>query len=153
MNAHKSCVSASQLATMARASSTVPASSKLSIPCGAAAVFNGSESTISATSTTVVVHVLAPQDEAVPAPPVRVGFVVGKAVGNSVTRSRVQRRLRHLMRDRLDRLPPGTAVVVRALPVSARSGGRTLGADLDHCLSRLGADSASASSLVSPGAR
>src|SRR5690606_6761123 len=34
------------------------------------------------------------------APPL-VGFVVSKAVGSAVTRNRVKRRLRHLMRDRL----------------------------------------------------
>ncbi|MCA1695384.1 MAG: ribonuclease P protein component, partial [Actinobacteria bacterium] len=46
----------------------------------------------------------------------KVGFVVGRTVGGSVVRHRVQRRLRHLMRSRLARLPAGSLVVVRALP-------------------------------------
>ncbi|MDP9435946.1 MAG: ribonuclease P protein component, partial [Actinomycetota bacterium] len=40
--------------------------------------------------------------------PVRAGLVVSKAVGGSVVRHRVARRLRHLLRERLDRVPPGT---------------------------------------------
>ena len=35
----------------------------------------------------------------------RAGFVVGKAVGNSVVRHRVTRRLRAVVLDQLDRLP------------------------------------------------
>ncbi|CAN5406357.1 hypothetical protein BH11ACT8_BH11ACT8_14680 [soil metagenome] len=66
----------------------------------------------------------------------RVGFVVSKAVGNSVVRNRVKRRLRHLMRSRLAELPDGAAVVVRALPASAAASSVALGADLDRCLSR-----------------
>src|SRR5689334_15538297 len=42
-----------------------------------------------------------------------VGFIVSKAVGNAVVRNRVQRRLRHLARDRIDRLPRGSLLVVR----------------------------------------
>ncbi len=68
----------------------------------------------------------------------RVGFVVSKAVGNSVVRHRVSRRLRHLVRDRLDRLPPGSALVVRALPASADATSAQLGGDLDSALRKLG---------------
>ncbi|MGO1053816.1 ribonuclease P protein component [Crossiella sp. CA198] len=68
----------------------------------------------------------------------RVGFVVSKAVGNSVVRHRVSRRLRHLMRDRLDRFPPGTALVVRALPDSAEATSAQLGGDLDSAFRKLG---------------
>jgi ribonuclease P protein component len=67
----------------------------------------------------------------------RVGFVVSKAVGNSVVRHRVSRRLRHLMADRLGTLPPGCTLVVRALPASAEASSGELGADLDGALSRL----------------
>lgn len=48
-----------------------------------------------------------------------VGFVVSKAVGTAVTRNRVKRRLRHLVRDRIGTLPSGTRLVVRALPTAA----------------------------------
>lgn len=67
----------------------------------------------------------------------RVGFVVSKAVGNSVVRHRVQRRLRHLMADRIGTLPPGCALVVRALPAAAGASSSELGVDLDGALRRL----------------
>src|SRR6185369_5030185 len=63
---------------------------------------------------TLVVHYLAPDPAAGQAPTARVGFVVGRTVGNSVTRHRTVRRLRHLVRDRLGRLPAGSILVVRA---------------------------------------
>ena len=72
----------------------------------------------------------------------RVGFVVSRAVGNSVIRHRVQRRLRHLCRARLADLPAGSALVVRALAPAAEATYQELGADLDRCLERaLGVDS------------
>ena len=69
--------------------------------------------------------------------PVRVGFVVSRAVGNSVLRHRVQRRLRHLCRDRLSQFPPGSELVVRALAAAGRATYQELGADLDRCLGRV----------------
>ena len=68
----------------------------------------------------------------------RAGFVVGKAVGNSVVRHRVTRRLRALVREELHRLPDGADLVVRARP---EAGGaefsqlrRDLAAGLDRVL-------------------
>jgi ribonuclease P protein component len=87
-------------------------------------------------SRTVVVH-LASADETAGGEP-RVGFVVSRAVGNAVTRNRVTRRLRHLLRARLDRLPRSTVVVVRALPAAAEASSATLARDLDGALVRLG---------------
>jgi ribonuclease P protein component len=74
--------------------------------------------------------------------PTRVGFVVSKAVGNSVIRHRVSRRLRHLMRDRLGTLPTGCTLVVRALPAAAAASSADLGVDLDAALRRLSRDAA-----------
>jgi len=68
---------------------------------------------------------------------VRAGFVVSKAVGNAVVRHRVARQLRHLVRDRLRQLPPGSAVVVRALPAAAGQSSETLARDLDSALRRI----------------
>jgi len=68
----------------------------------------------------------------------RAGFVVSKAVGNSVVRHRVTRRLRHLVSARLGTLPAGSALVVRALPPSATASSAELEADLDAALRRLG---------------
>jgi ribonuclease P protein component len=83
-------------------------------------------------SRTLVVH-LAALDE----PALRVGFVVSKAVGNSVVRNRVKRRLRHLVRDRLGGLPGAGALVVRALPAAGTASSTELAADLDRCLRRV----------------
>lgn len=49
----------------------------------------------------------------------RVGFIVSKAVGNSVVRSRTARVLRHLVAQDLASIPPDVDVVVRAFPAIA----------------------------------
>ncbi len=87
-----------------------------------------------ASSRSLVVHVSARAGDESPA---RVGFVVSKAVGNSVVRNRVKRRLRHLARLRLDALPVGGTVVVRALPAAAELSSAGLAADLDRCWERV----------------
>lgn len=73
------------------------------------------------------------RDEAENEPP-KVGFIVNRAVGGSVVRKRVQRRLRHLMRDRIAVLPAGSLLVVRAKPVSASLGHDALATQLDGAL-------------------
>jgi len=83
-------------------------------------------------SGTLVVHLVRQDSVVVP----RIGFVVGRAVGGSVIRHRVQRRLRHLCRERLEVLPTGAELVVRALPAAAGATYQELGADLDRCLER-----------------
>ncbi len=67
----------------------------------------------------------------------RVGFVVPKSVGGSVVRHRTQRRLRHLMSDRLSSLPGGVDLVVRAQPSAAEADSGTLGGELDRLLRRV----------------
>lgn len=81
-------------------------------------------------SRTLVVHRL---DSPIAAQPPLVGFVVPRSVGNAVVRNRVQRRLRHLMRDRIEKMPPGCRLVVRAQPAAADA--VDLGAELDRVLS------------------
>jgi ribonuclease P protein component len=68
--------------------------------------------------------------------PARIGFVVGRSVGNAVVRHRIQRRLRHLCRDRLPVFPVGSEVVVRALPRAAGASYAELATELDRCLQR-----------------
>ena len=80
---------------------------------------------------TLVVHLSRARTEA----PTRVGFVVSKAVGNAVVRNRVKRQLRHIARDRIEALPAGVSVVVRANPAAA--GSTTLAADFDSALATL----------------
>ena len=65
------------------------------------------------------------------------GFVVSRAVGSAVTRNRVKRRLRHLMRERVAGLDRGSLLVVRALPAAAEATYAELGAELDRCLARV----------------
>ena len=60
-----------------------------------------------------VVYVRRRDDDAV-----RFGFIVAKAVGNAVARNTVRRRLKHVCHDLLPGVPPGTDVVIRALPGS-----------------------------------
>jgi ribonuclease P protein component len=76
----------------------------------------------------------APTGAGAEIPPARAGFVVSKAVGNAVTRNRLRRRLRHLVRERLDQLPPGSTLIVRALPGAAALPYARLEADLDAAL-------------------
>ena len=104
----------------------------------------------------VVVHLARasagfPAGDTVPSPVLghpKVGFVVGRTVGGSVVRHRVQRRLRHLLRERLATLPAGALVVVRALPAAAGASSAALGDDLDGALRRLfGSRTVSAPSL------
>jgi ribonuclease P protein component len=95
----------------------------------------------------LVVHLLSsdPREDATPnnqaqtgadnvTPPTRAGFVVSRAVGGAVVRNAVRRRLRHLVRVRLGDLPPGSLLVVRALPGAADRSFARLGADLDAAL-------------------
>ena len=83
---------------------------------------------------TLVVHLAASSRGGDP----QVGLVVGRSVGNAVGRNRVKRRLRHLARERLGRLPAEALVVVRALPMAADATYDSLGRDLDAALTRLG---------------
>ncbi|WP_441251229.1 ribonuclease P protein component [Kitasatospora sp. McL0602] len=70
-------------------------------------------------------------------PSARAGFVVSKAVGPAVVRNLVKRRLRHLVRDHLARLPAGSLIVVRALPPAGTATYPELEHDLEAALRRL----------------
>lgn len=83
----------------------------------------------------VTVHLLADPDRSAAGRSARVGLVVGKVVGNAVTRHRVARQLRHLVADRIGALPTGSLLVVRAGSAAARA---DLAGDLDTALRRLG---------------
>ena len=84
-------------------------------------------------SPTLVVHRWSDDDSESPA---RVGLVVSRAVGTSVTRHTVSRRLRHLLRDRVPTFRPGELVVVRATPQASRASSSRLADDLETCLHR-----------------
>ena len=88
-----------------------------------------------AATSRLVVHLLTPSfrpptPAGSPSAPARAGFVVSRQVGNSVVRHRVTRQLRPLVRSRLATLPPGTEMVVRALPAAAGASSAALEGDL-----------------------
>lgn len=70
--------------------------------------------------------------------PARAGLVVSKAVGGSVVRHTVARRLRHQLQLLIGTLPEGALLVVRATPAAATATSAVLGADLAAGLRRLG---------------
>jgi ribonuclease P protein component len=91
---------------------------------------------------TMVLHYLSERPEQsgggnVSPPGARAGFVVGKAVGNSVVRHRVTRRLRAVVREELHRLPPTADLVVRARPEAGTATSELLHRDLTSGLDRL----------------
>ncbi|MGI8666764.1 MAG: ribonuclease P protein component [Jatrophihabitans sp.] len=67
----------------------------------------------------------------------RAGLIVSRTVGGSVVRNQVSRRLRAQVAGRLDRIPSGSRMVVRALPASAGASSGALGGDLDVAFRRL----------------
>ena len=63
-------------------------------------------------STTNFVGYLYPTGQKEPA---RAGLIISKTVGGSVTRHRIARQIRHVLRETYSQLPEGSLFVVRAL--------------------------------------
>lgn len=69
--------------------------------------------------------------------PALVGVVVPKKqVLRANRRNRIKRKVRHLMRERIDRLEPGARVVIRGLAGADGASSDQLGTDLDRLLAR-----------------
>jgi ribonuclease P protein component len=83
----------------------------------------------------LVLYALRSDDTGEPGP--RIGLIVSKAVGNSVHRHRVSRRLRHAARSILDDLDPAERVVIRALPRSRDAVSPRLEQELRTALQRI----------------
>ena len=81
-------------------------------------------------TSSLVVHLARDAD----AEGAHVGFVVAKNVGNAVVRNRVKRRLRAVVSHRIDQLPPGGRLVVRALPGASALDSAALDRDLGRAL-------------------
>ncbi|MDQ1734641.1 MAG: ribonuclease protein component [Pseudonocardiales bacterium] len=95
-----------------------------------------------ARSGALVVYLLGPEMPVAASPgdpdrPSSIGLIVGKSVGGSVVRHRVSRRLRAQLSDRLQLIPSGSRLVVRALPEAAQARSVMLGRELDQALGRL----------------
>ncbi len=84
----------------------------------------------------VVVHRLDRADPGLNSLAPLVGFIVPRSVGSAGVRTRVQRRHRQLMRARVQSLPPGCLLVVRAQPAASRA--PELATDLDRALGAVG---------------
>jgi ribonuclease P protein component len=72
-----------------------------------------------------------------PEEPTKVGFLVPRSCGTAVTRNRLRRRLRHLVRARLLALPAGSRCALQARPVAADAGPTELAAAVDQLLCRV----------------
>ncbi|HEY8620603.1 MAG TPA: ribonuclease P protein component [Dermatophilaceae bacterium] len=99
-----------------------------------AAVFRGARGAGGSRSGSHLMVVHANSTDARAGQPPRVGFVVSKGVGNAVVRNRTKRVLRPLMNARIERLPDGLDVVVRANPDLAGTATATVAQDLDRLL-------------------
>jgi len=69
--------------------------------------------------------------------PPRVGLAVSKAVGGSVVRHRVARKLRHVVAVHVEQLPDGCSMVIRALPAAATATSSELVDDFVVLMSRV----------------
>ena len=109
----------------------LPAQHRLRASADFTAVMRG-RGGVRASSRLLVVHANLPTERRLE--PTRLGFVVSKAVGGSVTRNRTKRRLRAQCAARLLTLPDGLDVVVRANPAAGQASSAELGAALDSTL-------------------
>ncbi len=109
----------------------LPAGHRLRTSADFTAAFRGPRGA-RAGSTLIVVHA-AQADTRAGLPP-RVGFVVSKAVGGAVVRNRTKRRLRAILAGRLESVPAGTDLVVRANPPAAQANSADLAVEVDRLL-------------------
>ena len=79
-------------------------------------------------------HTLVYLSQGDPRMPPRFGFIISKAVGVAVDRNRVRRRLKAVTFAAIPALPPGTEVVIRALPGAAQADWDILRAELSEVL-------------------
>ena len=66
----------------------------------------------------------------------RIGLSTPKSLGGAVQRNRVRRRLRELVRARLERIGPGWDLLLIARPAAAEASHTELGAAIDALLDR-----------------
>ncbi len=81
------------------------------------------------------------------------GFIVSKAVGSSVVRHAVVRRLRAVVAPQLAQLPAGSRLVVRALPAAAAVPSGALAHDFGRALQRAAGKLARSPGIAAQAAR
>ena len=114
----------------------LPARHRLRSSADFAVVFRGSRRAGGCRSGSRLIVVHANSTDARAGQPPRVGLVVSKAVGNAVVRNRTKRVLRALMNIRIDRLPAGVDLVIRAKTDLPGTPTAALGRDLDTLLAK-----------------
>jgi ribonuclease P protein component len=68
----------------------------------------------------------------------RAGLIVGKSAGGSVQRHRLSRKLRHLIAPKLNQLPAGSLLVIRALSQKdEKSGGESVENQIEKLITNL----------------
>jgi ribonuclease P protein component len=112
----------------------LPARHRLRSSTDFGAVFRGARGAGGSRSGSRFIVVHANSTDARAGQPPRVGLVVSRAVGNAVVRNRTKRILRALMSSRIDRLPQGVDVVIRAKTDLPGTPTATLAQDLDTLL-------------------
>jgi ribonuclease P protein component len=83
-----------------------------------------------------VVHAATGAQGVQPASGARVGIVVGKRVGNAVTRNRVRRRLREQVRHTWPAIAPAWDLIIIGRPEAAAASSADLGRELAELLRR-----------------
>ena len=112
----------------------LPARHRLRSSADFAAVLRGARGAGGSRSGSRLIVVYAKSTDVRAGQPPRVGLVVSKAVGNAVVRNRTKRFLRALISSRIEQVPDGVDVVVRANPEVPGSTTAVLAQDLDRLL-------------------
>jgi ribonuclease P protein component len=115
----------------------LPARHRLRSSADFTAVFRGARGAGGARAGSRLIVVHANSTGARAGQPPRVGLVVSKAVGNAVVRNRTKRVLRALVSIRIDRLPQGVDLVIRAKTDLPGTSTAALGRDLDTLLAKV----------------
>jgi ribonuclease P protein component len=66
----------------------------------------------------------------------RIGIAASKKIGNAVTRNRIRRRLKSILRELAANVAPGTDVLISVRAAAATASSATLRAALTECLVR-----------------
>jgi ribonuclease P protein component len=75
-------------------------------------------------------------DPAAITPTLRIGIAASKKIGNAVTRNRIRRRLKSIVRELEANVTPGTDVLISVRDAAASASSATLRAALTECLVR-----------------